>query len=158
MKTSKPVKLADVSDATKAANPGIWQALPQGRANDTETHTKTGNGKKVAKENVLDSLVKNSSGGPNETEKLFRLLHLGAHADVKYEAVTFNFANGHRYTPDFCYFLESGNMCCVEVKGKRKLWSYQRARLAFDQAKVEFPQISFFWAEEQKDGTWRVER
>lgn len=157
MKTSKPVNLAEVSDATKAANPGIWQALPQTGPFGPKTHTKTGNSKKAAKENVLDSLVKSSRKGPNKTETLFRFKHLGAHANVKYEAITFNLANGHRYTPDFCYFLESGEMCCIEVKGKHKLGSYQRARLAFDQAKVEFPRITFVWVEEQKDETWRVE-
>jgi hypothetical protein len=61
-------------------------------------------------------------------------------------------ANSHRYRPDWTYFEPSGRLVCVEVKGSYKLGSYQRARLAFDQAAVEWPDIRWLWAEKTYDG------
>lgn len=75
---------------------------------------------------------------------------------ARYEALSFRLANGHRYTPDFVCEDAHGKLICVEVKGSYRLGSYQRARLAFDQARLEWPAIRWIWAERQKDGSWRT--
>lgn len=74
---------------------------------------------------------------------------------ARFEGITFRMANGHRYTPDFVYWA-NGRMVCVEVKGSYRLGSYQRARLAFDQARVEYPDVVFVWVTQDKDGTWKT--
>jgi len=73
-----------------------------------------------------------------------------------YEPITLRMANGHRYTPDFGVHSADGVTTLIEVKGGYRLGSYQRARLAFDQARVEFPCFRFVWAEWTKDG-WHSE-
>ena len=64
-------------------------------------------------------------------------------------------ANGHRYTPDWVVVTTGGRIECHEVKGGYALHSQQRARLAFDQARVEYPWIVWVWAVKTKDG-WRI--
>ena len=90
--------------------------------------------------------------GMTKTEARFlkHLLDIGI--KPKYEGVTFKMANGHRYTPDFVWWDETGLMFVVEVKGSYKLQTYQRARLAFDQCAEEFQEVVFEWWEEQKKG------
>jgi hypothetical protein len=61
-----------------------------------------------------------------------------------FEPITLRLANGHSYTPDF---VDWTNMLCIEVKGGFKLGSYQRARLAYDQAVLEFTYFNFAWFE-----------
>ena len=73
---------------------------------------------------------------------------------ARFEGITLRMANGHKYTPDFVYW-EDGQIVCVEVKGSYRLGSYQRARLAYDQAKVEYSAIRFYWVEKNKDGDWK---
>ncbi len=90
-----------------------------------------------------------------QTEMEFKILFLAAYDDVKFEGVTFNMQNGHVYTGDFVYWDNEGQFCCDEVKGEKKLLSYQRARLAFDQCRQEFPKVRFRWAE-KRDGKWEV--
>ena len=80
----------------------------------------------------------------------------GAIKSVQFEALTFRLDNGHRYTPDWVCLNSKDQTVCIEVKGSYRLGSYQRARLAFDQAKVEWPSIIWIWAERQKDGSWRM--
>lgn len=92
-------------------------------------------------------------GGPTKTEAEYARLHL-AGKGARFEALVFRFANGHRYTPDWSY-IEDGRLVCIEVKGSFRLGSYQRARLAFDQAAVEWPGVRWVWAERRKDGSWR---
>ena len=74
---------------------------------------------------------------------------------ARFEGVTFAMSNGHRYTPDFVWWGDDGRMTCMEVKGSFRLGSYQRAKLAFDQCKAEFPQVTWVWKERQKDGSWK---
>ena len=99
------------------------------------------------------------SKGPNKTEAAYRRTFIDAHradlASVAFEGLTFRLANGHRYTPDWVY-VEGGRLVCVEVKGSYRFGSHQRARLAFDQAAVEWPDVRWIWAERCADGTWRV--
>ena len=100
-----------------------------------------------------------NSNGPNKTELEYRRMFIeprrGALGSVAFEGLTFRLANGHRYTPDWVY-VEGGQLVCVEVKGSYRFGSHQRARLAFDQAAVEWPDVRWIWAERRKDGTWKV--
>ena len=80
----------------------------------------------------------------------------GKYKAAMYEGVTFNLANGHRYTPDWFCVYASGRPVLIEVKGSYKFGSHGRARLAFDQAKTEWPMFDWIWATKTKDG-WRVE-
>jgi len=96
--------------------------------------------------------------GPNKTEALYRDTHLRGQ-DARYEALTVKLANGHRYTPDYAHW-DDGVLVLTEVKGSYKLHSHGRARLAFDQARVEWPQFRWVWATKRtaKDGGgFRVE-
>ena len=94
---------------------------------------------------------------PTKTERAYRTQIIDrnpAVAAVAYEALTFRLANGHRYTPDWVYWAGS-RLHCVEVKGAYRLGSYQRARLAFDQAAVEWPGFVWIWAERNGQG-WKM--
>jgi len=93
-------------------------------------------------------------GVPTKTEAAYRREVLDPNPAVEnvwFEALTFRLANGHRYTPDWT-FWSGGRLHCVEVKGSYRLGSYQRARLAFDQAAIEHPWAAWIWAERTKDG------
>ena len=90
---------------------------------------------------------------PNKTELEYQRHYLRG-MDAIYEALTFRMANGHRYTPDWVVFTATGKIECHEVKGGYALGSEQRARLAFDQAKVEFPWIVWVWAK-KSDGSFQ---
>jgi hypothetical protein len=83
--------------------------------------------------------------GPNKTELDYQRRHLRG-MDARYEALTFRMANGHRYTPDWVVFVDGKPVACHECKGGYALHSQQRARLAFDQARVEFPGLCWVWA------------
>ena len=82
--------------------------------------------------------------GPNATELAYLREGLVG-VDARYEALTFRFANGHRYTPDWVVFFAGAPVACHEVKGGYRLHSHGRARLAFDQARVEFPGLTWVW-------------
>ena len=83
---------------------------------------------------------------PNKTEARYAAEMLRG-LDARYEAVTFRLSNGHRYTPDWVVFDSAGRLLsCHEVKGSYRFHSHGRARLAFDQAAVEFSGITWFWA------------
>ena len=92
--------------------------------------------------------------GPTKTEAEFARCYLGGKA-ARFEALVFRLGNGHRYTPDWVY-VEGGRLVCVEVKGSRRLGSYQRARVAFDQAAVEWRDARWIWVERREDGSWHV--
>lgn len=83
-----------------------------------------------------DTVIGRHPKQPTKTEAAYRREVLDpnpAVTRVAYEPLTFRMANGHRYTPDWV-FTSEGRIHCVEVKGAYRLGSYQRARLAFDQA------------------------
>ncbi len=86
--------------------------------------------------------------GPNKTELRYLRDVIQPLGEVgRYEALTFRMANGHRYTPDWVYADQTtGRLTCVEVKGAYRFGSHQRARLAFDQARTEWPGITWIWA------------
>ena len=83
--------------------------------------------------------------GPNKTEAKYAAECLRG-LDARYEAISFRLANGHRYTPDWVVFEDGRPTQCHEVKGSHRFGSHQRARLAFDQAAVEFSGITWVWA------------
>jgi len=92
---------------------------------------------------------------PNKTEAAYRREVLGRRTDlvsVHFEGITLRMANGHRYTPDWVVVTVADRIECHEVKGSYALHSQQRARLAFDQARVEFPWILWVWAMRTKGG------
>ena len=94
---------------------------------------------------------------PNMTEATYRAEVLGRRTDlaaIHYEGITVRMANGHRYTPDWLVVTTDGRIECHEVKGGYALHSHQRARLAFDQARIEFPWIQWVWAVKTTNG-WR---
>lgn len=70
--------------------------------------------------------------------------------------VTLRMQNGHKYTPDY---LVNGDgwILLVEVKQRGKngfrQHSYQRAKVAFDQCRVEFPNFRYRWSEKH-NGVW----
>ena len=83
---------------------------------------------------------------PNKTEARYAAEMLRG-LDARYEAVTFRLSNGHRYTPDWVVFDSAGRLLsCHEVKGSYRFHSHGRARLAFDQAALEFSGITWVWA------------
>jgi len=95
--------------------------------------------------------------GPSKTETDYRRQVLDTNPAIRsvwYEGLTFRLANGHRYTPDWVCLDVSGKVLCIEVKGGYRLGSYQRARLAFDQAAIEHPWAVWIWAE-NRNGEWR---
>jgi len=94
---------------------------------------------------------------PNKTELCYKqevLDRVPGVSGITYEPLTFKLGNGHRYSPDWIY-QKDGKLHCVEVKGSYKLGSYQRARLAFDQARVEFPWAVWIWAE-RFEREWKI--
>ena len=85
---------------------------------------------------------------PNANEQRWLTLLRATAEDVRYQALTFHMKNGHDYTPDAVAFDEDGRpFMAWEFKGAYRLGSHQRARLAFDQARVEFPGIRWKWHE-----------
>ena len=98
--------------------------------------------------------------GPNATETEY-----GRHLQLEFpgcegvfEGLTIHFLNGHKYRPDWIV-KGDGWILCVEVKHRGKdgyrLPSYQRAKLAYDQAKVEWSGFRWRWAEKTSTG-WDI--
>lgn len=67
--------------------------------------------------------------------------------------------NGHAYTPDWVVNLSDGLILLVEVKARGKNGfrhpSYQRAKVMYDQCRVEWPMFRYRWAEKQS-GVWTI--
>ncbi len=93
---------------------------------------------------------------PNKTEARYRAEKLRG-LDARYEALSFLLQNGHRYTPDWVVLGTDGRIECHEVKGAYRFGSHGRARLAFDQAKAEFPGFGWVWAT-WTGKAWEVQR
>jgi len=100
-------------------------------------------------------------GKPNKTEseyaKMLALEFPGC--AVRFEALGLKLDNGHVYTPDWVVKQLTGQILCVEVKARGKNGfrhpSYQRAKLAYDQARLDFSMFQFRWAEKQA-GVWGI--
>lgn len=99
---------------------------------------------------------------PNRTEAEYKRrfidfrLASGELTACWFEGLAFRMANGHRYTPDWVCCNAAGKFSCVEVKGPYRFGSHQRARLAFDQARIEYPAVAWVWATRQKGGEWQT--
>ena len=96
---------------------------------------------------------------PNKTEGEYghRLQLEFPGAKVRFESMTFVLENGHKYRPDWIVCFSDGNILCVEVKnGGFKHASYGRSRLAFAQARIDWPMFSWRWAS-KGEGSWSVE-
>ena len=100
--------------------------------------------------------VKKKVREPNKTELRFKNEYLRG-GDARYEGLTLHLSNHHSYTPDFVVLYSNGDMVCVEVKGKYRFGSHQRARCMFDLAVSEYPCFRWLWASLRKDGTWKIE-
>lgn len=126
---SSPVNVHRIAQDAPDA-PGCTQTRPETSGRDTRAVARA-----VARKRQ-----------PNKTEARYAAEMLRG-LDARYEAVTFRLSNGHRYTPDWVVFDSAGRLLsCHEVKGSYRFHSHGRARLAFDQAAVEFPGITWFWA------------
>lgn len=117
---------------------------------------------------VLESCMGKRNGAtgtkkPNPTEAEYAKLFLDGRKAV-YEGFTFKMLNTHKYTPDWVVFDDNGGVLeAHEVKGGYAMFSQGRAKLAFDQCRVEFPNVKFYWAKKldkkkrKKDGkAWIV--
>jgi len=94
---------------------------------------------------------------PNKTEAEYAAYGLGLKIDLRFQALTFHMKNGLDYSPDWVEFDCDGLPCrAIEVKGSHRFHSHGRARLAFNQCKVEFPGIEWIWATKTKEG-WVLE-
>lgn len=109
----------------------------------------------------ISPLGERVSKGPNKTELAYRyrLEMEFPGCPIFFEGITFRMQNGHKYTPDFIVNIGEGNILCVEVKARGKDGyrqpSYQRAKLAFDQCRVEWNNYQYRWAEKH-NGEWHV--
>lgn len=123
------------------------------RPQNASRHTDIATGEKKA-DGGATRRCSGHSKGPNKTEKAYLDQKLRG-KDARFEALTFRMSNGHRYTPDWVVFEAGRPIECHEVKGGYAFRSQQRARLAFDQARVEFPGLRWVWAR-KTDGGWEV--
>jgi hypothetical protein len=94
---------------------------------------------------------------PNKTETRYKLEVIDRAGGLlpTFEAMSFRMANGHRYTVDWCYRL-NGRIVFAEVKGAHRYHSHQRARLAFDQCRVDWPEFVWVWATWTGE-EWKIE-
>ena len=73
--------------------------------------------------------------------------------------LTLRMGNNHKYTPDYLVQPVNGKMLLVEVKQRGKngfrQYSYQRAKLAFNQCKVEYNLFKYRWMEKH-NGEWEI--
>jgi hypothetical protein len=76
-----------------------------------------------------------------------------------FEGLSFRLRNGHKYTPDWVVRLSDDQVLCVEVKHRGKdgfrQASYQRARVMFDQCRVEWNNYIWRWMEKH-NGEWDI--
>lgn len=75
---------------------------------------------------------------------------------IKYEKFTFILESGLKYTADLTVWDAAILEMVVEVKGSRRLGSAGRSHLAFLTAAKEWPEVSFFYAKKNTDGSWSV--
>jgi len=100
-------------------------------------------------------IVKNPTRKMTNTEREYQaILHVRyGFEHVHFEALTLRLRNGHKYTPDFVVNIHN-HLLLVEVKGAYRMHSHGRAKLAYDQAKLDWPMFDFEWVTKQKGGGW----
>ena len=100
-------------------------------------------------------------GNPNKTEQEYanRLAYEFPGCAIRFEAISLRMSNGHVYTPDWSVLLPDSTLLLIEVKARGKNGyrqpSYQRAKLAYDQCRVEYPMFKWRWAEKSQ-GVWNA--
>lgn len=91
------------------------------------------------------------------TEREYARTYL-AGKDIRFEGYPLKMANGHTYTGDFAVYSGGIVVEIHEVKGGWAFGSQQRSRLAFDQCRIEFPNIKFVWAKKSKKKGWVIKK
>lgn len=91
----------------------------------------------------------------------------GRYSRIVWEGISLRLRNGHRYLPDLVCIPKKlllrgmevpQSILLVEVKNAAyKLPSYGRSKLAYDQAKLDWPEYEYAFMVKGKDGTWRTE-
>jgi len=76
---------------------------------------------------------------------------------IHFERLTLILDSGARYTPDFTVWDGRALLLCVEVKGRTKLKSFDRATTKFKEAITSFPEILFRHAFLGADGQWNIQ-
>ena len=152
MSTGLPTK---VSDETRKINPHVYGPPTPAK---TSTHVQT----RPDSENGMAGKINRFTEATARMTKTERaaeafLRGCGVYVDVWFHPCVLMLRNGHKYTPDFLCDpgVPDSRRVLVEVKGAYRLGSYQRARVAFDQARIEFPEFHFLWLEKTKDG-WSI--
>lgn len=77
---------------------------------------------------------------------------------IEFETVKLRLNSGTLYTPDFTVWHERTLLLLVEVKGKIKLKSIDRATLKFKEAITSFPHLTFRHAFQDGLGGWGVQQ
>jgi hypothetical protein len=91
-----------------------------------------------------------------ETEYGYRLSLEFPGCKIVFEGITLRLDCGAKYTADWCTHLPDGKILLCEVKNSGyKHASHGRSRLAFSQAKIDFPQFIFRWCSKDKTG-WSI--
>jgi hypothetical protein len=91
-----------------------------------------------------------------ETEYGARLSFEFPGCKIRFEPIALTLENGHRYRPDWLVHLPCGGILLVEVKnGGFQHASYGRSKMAFNQARIDFPTFRYRWAEKCQ-GAWTV--
>lgn len=67
----------------------------------------------------------------------------GSILEYDFERITFNLADGEKYTPDYPAWDQGGALEIWEVKGEK---AWEDSRIKFKHATDRFPCITFYWA------------
>ncbi len=98
--------------------------------------------------------AKTQKRGANKTEQEYYQRYLLPRGvdKIRHEACTFPLACGRLYTPDWIVWTQDG-IECHEVKGPHV--HNRGSGEKFDQAKHEYLNIRWIWAQKTKDG-WKI--
>jgi hypothetical protein len=111
---------------------------------------------RVTKHVAPDIITATPKRKMTKTEQSYEQILVTAYErkNVHFEGLSLRLRNGLRYTPDFVAVAADESICLYEVKGSYRLHSYSRARMAFLQARIDWPMFGFVWIEKQKDGSF----
>jgi len=115
-----------------------------------------GNKTVVAAPEVISTTGRQKQPNKTELSYKFQLEMEFPGCEIKFEGLSLYLDTGYRYGPDWVVCLPGGSLLLVEVKNAAyKHASYGRAKVAFAQAILDWPQFKFRWSE--KDGSsWEV--
>jgi hypothetical protein len=102
--------------------------------------------------------IRQSTKGPNKLESAFRSDYIPEmHPELvglQYNAMTLVIANGVRYTPDWCGWLD-GTLTCWEIKGP---FAYAGSLEKLKMAARSWPEINFLLAWREQKRFWKVQQ